>query len=110
MLLLRSFTVKNKKIKRLGIDCGISRREVGEGEQSRVFRKHNKREFSGELRTRKVLRTDMVPLHNAACRSGPASSVGWRLISVEHAYKRNIGSCAPIGGVQNTTWLFALLS
>ena len=110
MLLLRSFTVKNKKIKRLGLDCGILRRQVGEGEHFRVFRKHNKRGLLGGSRVRKALRTDMVPLHNAIRWFGPASSVGWRHIGGLYAYKRNIRSHAPIGTVQNTTRLSAVLS
>ena len=103
MLLLRSFTVKNKKIKTLGLDCGISRRVVGECDQFRVFRKHNKRGFLGESRIGKALRRDMVPLHNAIGYSGPASSVGWRDIGARNAYKRNMRPFAPIGIVQNAT-------
>ena len=82
MLLLRSSTVKNKKIKTLGLDCGISRRVVGEGEQFRVFKKYNESGWTRWLRTVKALRRDMVPLHNASCHLDPASSVGWRLIGV----------------------------
>jgi hypothetical protein len=110
MLLLRSSTVKNKNIKRLGFDCGISRREVGEGEHFRVFRKYNKCGSVSGSRIGKTLRTDMVPLHNAIGGFGPASSVGWGNITVQHAYKRNIGPDDPIGGVQNTTCLKSVFS